>query len=499
MSRTCDELAELRSGLVDGALAPADRERVVAHLVGCASCRADVDELRAVRELLGRSSPPAWSAPTDLSSRLASIAGDSRDRPLSTSAFRRPGRPGALPSRRRRTRVRTALVGLTAGTVVAGLGVVGWAAAPVASLAGVPDPAVEARSAYGAAAAEVSLEGAALTALMLLDGVPSAGAVGAQVDPPPPGEGEALTSSEARQALRRSVSATGTVSLSGRQTLLVQAGGKLTTATVAVDTRSGQGSQLSLLEPGGERVATSFAPVRESTGAQQEALMALEQAAALGGRRGASVAGRAATSIEAFRQGRLVKRWWVDDETGVLLWQETYEASGAVSRSAGFRTLRLGVGTSILDHLPPRVPTVLTASETVGSSASAVPGWDCPDRIAGLALLRLSTDDPAAPGAVHAVYGDGVSTLGVLQQRGRLVGQPRDSTWDDTLGAWRHDGPIRWVTWQSGPRVVTVTTDGSAELVRTAVLSLPHAEPVSTTTLGRVHDGWSKILADSKG
>ena len=500
MSRTCDELAELRSGLVDGALAPADRERVAAHLLGCDSCRADVAELRAVREMLGRSSPPAGSAPSDLSSRLASIAGDARDRPLTTSAFRRRGRPGALPSHRRSTRVRTALVGLTAGTVVAGVGVVGWAAAPVASLAALPDPVAEARSAFGAGAGQLPLEGTALTALMLLDSVPSAGAAGADVNSPAPGRGQALTAAEARQTLRRAVAATGTVSLSGRQTVLVQARGQRTAATVAVDTRSGQGSQLSLLDRDGTRVAASFASARGSVGAQQEALAALEQTAAVAGRRGASVAGRAATTLEAYRQGRLVKRWWVDDETGVLLWQETYDEFGAVVRSAGFSTVRLGVGASILGHLPPRVPTALAESEAVSSSSSsAVPGWDCPDHVAGLDLLRRSTDDVAAPEAVQALYGDGVSTLGVLQQRGRLVDPPSGSTWDDTLGGWRHDGPITWVSWQSGARVVTVTTDGSADLLRTAVLSLPHAEPVPTTTLGRVRDGWSKILADSKG
>ncbi len=71
----CAELAELRSAYVDGALADRDRERLLAHLVGCATCRADIEDLRRVRKLLAAPADPG-GAPGDLSSRLISIAGD---------------------------------------------------------------------------------------------------------------------------------------------------------------------------------------------------------------------------------------------------------------------------------------------------------------------------------------------------------------------------------------------------------------------------------------
>ena len=50
----CAELAELRSAFVDGALSDSDRERLLRHLVGCTDCRRDIEDLRAVRELLNR-------------------------------------------------------------------------------------------------------------------------------------------------------------------------------------------------------------------------------------------------------------------------------------------------------------------------------------------------------------------------------------------------------------------------------------------------------------
>ena len=104
----CAELAELRSAYVDGALEQRDRERLLVHLVECADCREDVDDLRAVRELLTHArEEPAPAAP-DLSSRLVSIAGQAAHEPLWTRPFRRTAAPGGLglPSRRRVRRLR---------------------------------------------------------------------------------------------------------------------------------------------------------------------------------------------------------------------------------------------------------------------------------------------------------------------------------------------------------------------------------------------------------
>ncbi len=51
-SPDCARVSELRSAYLDGALGDEDRERVLAHLVDCDSCRAEIDELRTVRLLL---------------------------------------------------------------------------------------------------------------------------------------------------------------------------------------------------------------------------------------------------------------------------------------------------------------------------------------------------------------------------------------------------------------------------------------------------------------
>ena len=71
MSGPC--LGEALTALVDGALSHAERERVHAHLAGCAACRAEVDALRAVKARLARlSSAPA--PPDRLTAALLDLA-----------------------------------------------------------------------------------------------------------------------------------------------------------------------------------------------------------------------------------------------------------------------------------------------------------------------------------------------------------------------------------------------------------------------------------------
>jgi anti-sigma factor RsiW len=107
----CADLAELRSAFVDGALNNTDRERLLSHLVECADCRDDIEDLRAVRELLNQTKTQTGPTPSDLSVRLVSIAGPESVAPLWTRPFRRTpslraGKTGGLPSHRRTVKVR---------------------------------------------------------------------------------------------------------------------------------------------------------------------------------------------------------------------------------------------------------------------------------------------------------------------------------------------------------------------------------------------------------
>ena len=167
----CADLAELRSAYVDGALSNADRDRLLAHLVGCATCREDIEDLRAVRALLTHAREDPEPATADLSSRLVSIAGQEAHEPLWTRPFRRTPTAGGLglPSQRRVRRIKAAAAAVAVGTMVTALGVLGYAAAPSAQLGVVADPTGRAQAAFSSSLRQFPLASDALSAVMLAD------------------------------------------------------------------------------------------------------------------------------------------------------------------------------------------------------------------------------------------------------------------------------------------------------------------------------------------
>jgi anti-sigma factor RsiW len=58
---TCEELVELVTEYLEGALTPAARERIELHLAGCEGCRAHVAQVRAVLRVAGALPPERLS------------------------------------------------------------------------------------------------------------------------------------------------------------------------------------------------------------------------------------------------------------------------------------------------------------------------------------------------------------------------------------------------------------------------------------------------------
>jgi len=130
MSSHLDDWA---AALVDAELAPAERDRALAHLAGCERCRADVDVQRRVKARLAPTAAPPASP--DLTARLlaipagAGVTGRSEDvvrRTAAASSRPRGARPwpsrvGRPVSARRRSPGRVAARSL--GAVVAAMAV----------------------------------------------------------------------------------------------------------------------------------------------------------------------------------------------------------------------------------------------------------------------------------------------------------------------------------------------------------------------------------------
>ena len=502
----CADLAELRSAFVDGALDNSDRERLLGHLVDCAHCRQDVEDLRAVRALLKQTQTDSRPTPSDLSNRLVSIAGPESIAPLWARPFRRTqphlSRTGGLPSHRRIVRLRIAAAAVALGATVTAIGMIGYAAAP--RLAAIHDPTGEAQAAFASSLGQFPLASDSLNAVMLANTRDVSAVISHQLEGPSVAAGEMLTPTKAQDFMQRAADAGHSVSYSGRQWFVAYRDGKAVVAQVDVDARARQGTQVRVNSQQGQQLLRGFTPALISSRVVNDELLdLLERNYQLSGSRGARVAGRSATVVTATRDGSpsIAARWWIDDATGILLWQETYGRTGSVDLSFGFTSVSVSQSEGILEHLPPRlvVPrtnTSLSLSSAAGLKAS---GWSCIRELAGLSLVRIRSDRASNPDLVHLVYSDGLSTVSVLQQRGRLTAAPEGSQWDAALGAHVRRGASGVATWQSGEMVLTVVTDGSAGLLAEAVESLPHDGAMTQTTLDRIKAGWARILADVKG
>jgi negative regulator of sigma E activity len=503
----CAELAELRSAFVDGALNDTDRERLLTHLVDCCDCRRDIEDLRAVRELLNQTKSQPGPAPADLSVRLVSIAGPESVAPLWTRPFRRTQssrawRIGGLPSHRRAVKLCITAVTMAVGATIITMGAVGYTAAP--SLAAIGDPTNEAQAAFSSTLGQFPLSSDALNAVMLADSTDLSASSSPRNDGPTVAAGPAMSAAEASATMQRAADAARSVSYSGRQSFLAYRNGGVITAQIDVETRAGQGSQVMVINQTGRQLLEGFRPALISSRVVDDELLSLlERNYRLSGSRGSSVAGRSATVVTATRDGSAqpAARWWIDEATGMVLWQETYDKAGSVNLSFGFTSVVVDRANSILEHLPPRLAVPRTNTSLTLSSATELTasGWSCARKLAGLSLVRLRSDRALDPETIQLVYSDGLTTVSVFEQRGRLAAVPRGSEWDATLGAHIRRGASGVATWQSSDVVFTVVTDGNSGVLADAVASLPHDRAEVPTTLGRIKAGWARILADVKG
>lgn len=461
-----------------------------------------------MHQLLHRlgAAPPSAPEADQLSARLVSIAGQDAYSPVWLRPFRRT-QTGALPRRTSRRTAGAAVLAL--GLLLCALGGVGYATAPPLAAA-VADPSDRARVEFAASLNQLALASRSVTAFNMgprtaLTRKP----VRLRSTSVLTGPSRELSSAVALTVLHTAVASLEQVRYLGRQSVAMADGDHTLAGTLQISFQPGQGSAVRLLPADGSSVPGSGNGVFEAfltataspAEVETEVLAQLRSTYALSGWTGAEVAGRRATVVQAARPSatgaeRVAARWWVDDATGLLLWQETYDSSGKVALAAGFGEVQVGGPTSFLDHLPPRLAVATATAQLTLSTAPDLSrrGWYCQGRLAGLSLVRLQTDRTSDPGLLHLVYGDGVSTVSVIEQPGRLVAAPSGSQWDAALRAYVQNGTPTLATWQSGDTVLTVVTDGSSTLLAEAVGAMPHRAEIHRTTMEQVRTGWVGIF-----
>lgn len=469
------------SAYIDGALTHRDRERAAGHLLDCASCRHQHQELRALRDRVRRSPGRPSTLPGSLADRLVEIAGEDATAPLSARPF--VGAQTAMPSRRRR--VRRALVASGAGTstLVVLFVAIGWIAAPPPRARAVDPRGL----ALGAFAAALGAEPVANPAVVAALTAPPGETTGEARSP----EASATTTTDgAYDRLERADRAARTVAYAGTQVVQVRHLAGFWTSRVDIVGHPGTGVEVKV-NPGtpNERPSASL-PAEPSLG-----VAALTQHHRLTTGEGPVVAGRPTQVVEARDgAGALAARWWLDRDSGLMLWTQSF-AEGRLVQSAGYESLSIGA-TGREGHVAPRLigasaAAVVLGSEPASSLAEATPvTFSCPQRVAGLDLARQQETD----GVIHLTYSDGVSTVSVVEMRGTVNRAPAGMVWDPALRAYRTQSMPTTLVWQSGDRVLAVVTDGAADGARAVVRDLPHASPVSRTRTDRVLDGWGAVL-----
>lgn len=474
---------------MDGYLGEAERQQLLRHLSDCSACRQEVAELQKLRSLLTNTSRSATPMPAELSDRLAAIA---------TAAEDRPGRRGHAAT------MSAAGVALLLA-LIAG---VGYVAAP-AERGQIADPVASVRADFSAAVDQLPLTNAAVAAALLVEPT-KLRTNDLERGPDPTMTGARLTPGQITDLLHKADRASGRVAHTGTERVLAPRDDQSTAADVEISTSPESGSRVVVRSLAGAELTQGVIPAAISARlGGDDQLAALTSAYRLSGVSGGTLLGRPVSLIEARRTGTsstdaAAARWWIDDQTGLILRQQNFDHAGRLVLSASYTSLRVGTAAPTTKQSQSTtqllVASSLTSAAFTTSSAGRLTsqGWFCHSELAGMSLVRLRADASAEPGVLQMVYTDGLSTVSVFERRGRLADSSSGSRWDPNLGAYRNDALLNTASWQSGDAVFTVATDGSTALRDRVVQALPHDEPASTTTMSRIRAGWTRIL-DSVG
>lgn len=464
----CERFRPDLSAFADGTLAPKRWKEVAYHLAGCATCRDEVAAISTVCSTLSGCSRSA--APVSLTAKLESIAGEHAEAPLYMAAG-----VGELPSiRRRRTRlvVRSGAVLLAVMVSVAVLAVL--VAPEPARLA---HPVKSAREQYSMSSAAISVTEAVGAVLLAYERGADLGESSGYARRSRPHGGNELRPERAAALLRASTEAD--LTLTGVQRVWISNGeGRYRTADVHTTKVEGQGAQLEVMDARGDRFSSSFLPEFSA-----RPVAAPERWRFTQGVLPEQVAGRAAVRLVASDGGGAVASWWVDATTGLLLWAERYDTTGEVILAVGYTQLSLGSAEFHEDSL-----TQLIALSPATASGTA--GWcvglaTCPQEIAGLPLVAYSSSQRHGAASMNLVYSDGIETA--------VVGWAEGILGDETSHIDLTSGLPTVSLWQAGPAVVSVTTNGSPELLEAISSQLPAEEPYAPTLLDRAAAGLARL------
>jgi hypothetical protein len=208
-------------------------------------------------------------------------------------------------------------------------------------------------------------------------------------------------------------------------------------------------------------------------------------------------AGRPVQVVEARHPGggNVAGRFWIDAATSLLLRRETFDRAGRLVRSSAFTMVNVG----------PAAPDVVPASalsdqlDAAAIDALRKDGWQVPAALAGdLELYDARMRTHEGQRVLHLSYSDGLMTLSLFAQRGRL-GSTRLAGFSrqKLSGApvWVRPSTPERVVWGGGGRVFTLLSDAPVETVRAAVVDLPHDKAAKKGLFARLGRGLARLAS----
>ncbi|MCU1593654.1 MAG: putative sigma regulatory protein MucB/RseB [Frankiales bacterium] len=209
--------------------------------------------------------------------------------------------------------------------------------------------------------------------------------------------------------------------------------------------------------------------------------------------------GRRTELIEAVRPGTrgigsLAGRFWVDRETGLVVRRDVLDTDGAVVRTSSFVRLQLTAG----DVMAQTAEVVKPSGDRLDEAdlaALRTEGWPVPSTLpSGMELFEARLHSSV----LQLSFSDGLSTLSLFVQRGRL---PRSVSGDERPVAggtvWVSSGLTERMVWSGEGNTWTLVSDAPDEAVEDAVLVLPHTTKASAGDgmLSRAWRGMSRVGA----
>ncbi len=194
------------------------------------------------------------------------------------------------------------------------------------------------------------------------------------------------------------------------------------------------------------------------------------------------------------------ERLYVDEATGLVVRRDTFSAGGEPRRVVAFTELEVVE----LSVTRPRdeAGAARGASRAVSDEGLGIlgrTGWAVPETLPGGFALRSGYALPESDGAsLHLVYTDGLYTISIYEQFGRLdrdsvAGATEVTTGDLHVWRWPGSEPERAV-WSGGELTFTAISDAPVDTVLAAAAGLPGDTPTGlrrrfTRGLRRV-GGW---------